>query len=60
MKVKSLLSLFIAIAMSGRLQAQGLGGLIQRTAASAGNAVIDKARMDAGHNNNQQNQQSQV
>lgn len=60
MKVKSLLSLFIAIAMSGSLQAQGLGGLIQRTAASAGNAVIDKARMDAGHNNNQQSQQSQV
>ncbi len=60
MKVKSLLSLFIAIAMASSVQAQGLGGLIQRTAASAGNTAIEKARMNAGHNNNAQSQQTQT
>ena len=37
MKVKTILSLFVALAMVGSIQAQGLGGLIQRAAASAGN-----------------------
>ena len=60
MKVKSLLSLFIAIAMSGSLQAQGLGGLIQRTAASAANTATQKVQANSGHSDNSSAQQTQT
>lgn len=57
MKVKSILSLFVAIVMAGGLQAQGLGGLIQRAAASAGNTATQKAQANSGHSDNSAAQQ---
>ena len=56
MKVKSILSLFVAIVMAGTLQAQGLGGLIQRTAASAGNTATQKVQANSGHSDNSSTQ----
>ena len=60
MKVKSILSLFVAIVMAGTLQAQGLGGLIQRAAASAGNTATQKAQANSGHSDNASTQQTQA
>ena len=56
MKVKSILSLFVAIVMAGTLQAQGLGGPIQRTAASAGNTATQKVQANSGHSDNSSTQ----
>ena len=60
MKVRSILSLFVAIVMAGTLQAQGLGGLIQRAAASAGNTATQKAQANSGHSDNASTQQTQA
>lgn len=60
MKVRSILSLFVAIVMAGGLQAQGLKGLIQRTAASAVNTATQKVQANSGHSDNSAAQQTQT
>lgn len=60
MKVKTILSLFVAVAMAGSIQAQGFGGLIQRAAASAGNTATEKVQANSGHSNTSTTPQTQA